>query len=202
MRKAAFVFLILYLFVSGCDKEPDRLDNYLMEFATLLKEGDTYRFRLDNGRVLVPESTKDIDGDNGRRMILNYTPLKEDSIKINYASPIFTAAVEKEGYPDRYSKDPIKIRSVWVGGDYLNLIIEMEYHSKPHSLALLRDRDSSTIDLYISHSRNDDPPGYPQVMYASFLLSELRTESNLPPIPFRLFINTYDELRSFELELK
>lgn len=202
MRRATFVFLLLYLFASGCEKEPERLDDYLVEFATLLKEGNSYRFRLDNGRLLIPENTEKVNGENGQRVILNYVPLNGNSIKINYASAIFTAAIERDGYPDRYTDDPVEIQSVWVGGEYLNLILEVEYHSKAHNLSLLWDHDSSSIDLYLSHSRNDDPPGYPQIMYASFLLSSLRTEHAISPVPFRLFINTYTEPRVFDMELK
>ena len=202
MRRAAFVFLVLFFLVPGCEKDPGRMDDYLVEFATLLKEGSSYRFRLDNGRVLIPGGLKDMDSESGQRVILNYVPLAGDSIRVNYASPIFTASIETEGYPERYSDDPVKLQSAWVGGDYLNLIMEVEYHSKPHSLALLRDNSSANIDLYISHSRNDDPPGYPQVMYASFLITGLREEGGTSPTPFRLFINTYTGVRVFELELK
>ncbi len=202
MRRVASVFLVFCLFVSSCDKEPDRLDDYWVEFATLLKVGSSYRFQLDNGRLLVPEKTEGIEGQNGQRVILNYVPLQGDTIKVNYASPIFTAHVEADGYPERYTDHPVKIQSVWVSGDYLNLIMELEYHSKPHSLSLLRDHNASSIDLYLSHSRNGDPPGAPQVMHASFLLSSLRTGSGILVVPFRLFINTYTGPRVFELELK
>ncbi len=177
------------------------MDDYLVEFATLIKEGDVYHFRLDNGQVLIAGKVENMDSDDGQRVILNYVPLTGDSIRVNYASPIFTASIETEGYPERYSNDPVKLQSAWVGGDYLNLIMEVEYHSKSHSLALFRDNSSASIDLYISHSRNDDPPGYPQVMYSSFLITGLR-EGGASPTPFRLFINTHTGLRVLELELK
>lgn len=177
------------------------MDNYLVEFATLLKEAGSSVFILDNGQRLIPESEEKVSGDSGQRVLLNYVPLEGNAIKINYASPIFTASIEPDGFPERYASDPVKLQSVWVGGNYLNLIVEIEYHSKPHNLALLRDRSSSTIDLYISHSCNDDPPGAPQTMHASFLLTSLKAESNAPTIPFRLIINTYDGPRVFELML-
>ncbi|MFA5649651.1 MAG: NigD-like C-terminal domain-containing protein [Proteiniphilum sp.] len=201
MRRATFVFLVLFFLVPGCEKDPGRMDDYLVEFATLIKEGDVYHFRLDNGQVLIAGKVENMDSDDGQRVILNYVPLTGDSIRVNYASPIFTASIETEGYPERYSNDPVKLQSAWVGGDYLNLIMEVEYHSKSHSLALFRDNSSASIDLYISHSRNDDPPGYPQVMYSSFLITGLR-EGGASPTPFRLFINTHTGLRVLELELK
>jgi len=55
--KIAFAFMAFLLFVSGCDKKPERMDDYLVEFATLLKEGSSIRFQLDNGQLLIPEAT-------------------------------------------------------------------------------------------------------------------------------------------------
>lgn len=175
------------------------MDNYLVNFATVLKEGDSYRFQLDNQKTLIPKEVKDYTGKTGQRVVLNYVPLKGDTIKIRSISDIFTHAVQVEGYPEKLVQDPVKIQSVWVSGDYLNMILEIEYHSKPHTVALLRNIASPTADLYFSHSRNDDPPGYRQMLYASFLLTQLKTSGT---VPFRLFINTYDGIREFQMELK
>ncbi len=175
------------------------MDDYLVEFATVKKEGAGYRFLLDNGRLLIPRET-DYTGKEGQRVILNYVPWQGDTVKINDITDIFTGAVQSDGFPGRYVKDPVKIQSVWVGGDYLNMIIEVEYHSKPHKVALFRDLSSPTIDLWFSHSQGNDPPGYPQIMYASFLLSSLRT-LNRDSIPFKVFIQTYDGLREMQFIL-
>lgn len=202
-RKITFAFMAFLLFVSSCDKEPERMDDYLVEFATLLKEGSYIRFQLDNGQLLTPESNDNIKGEHKQRVILNYTPIEDNRVKVNNVSPIYTGTIEI-GYPERYSNDPVKIQSVWVGGGYLNLIIEVEYLEKPHTLALLRNLKATGIDLYLSHSRDSDLPGYPQVMYASFLLSALRPEPSKESkgsVPFRLFINTHTGMRVFELEL-
>jgi hypothetical protein len=195
------VFLLLLLF-SACEKAPERMNDYLVEFATVVKENSNYRFRLDNGRLLIPEEVKNYSGEEGQRVVLNYIPLEGDAVKINFVSDIFTGAIQPAGFPERYSDNPVKIRSVWVGGNYLNLVIETEYHNAPHSVALFRDSSSASADLYFSHSSNNDPPGYPKMMYASFLLAGLREQAGSSPVPFRFFINTYTGMRIFELELK
>lgn len=180
------------------------MDDYLVEFATLFKEGNSYRFQLDNGQTLVPapESIEKINGNSGQRVLLNYTPLNGDSIKINFIKHIFTATIEHDDNPEKLLSDPVKIESVWVGGDYLNLIMEIEHHNKPHSLKLIHNRVASSTNLYLIHSRNNDPPGSPQITHASFLIGSLRSGHDNPTIPFRLFINTYSGQRVFELELK
>ena len=191
---------LLLLPAAGCEKEPKRLDDYFVDFATVKKEGAGYRFLLDNGRLLIPKET-DYTGNEGQRVILNYVPWQGDTVKINYITDIFTGVVQSDGFPERYVKDPVKIQSIWVGGDYLNMIIEVEYHSKPHKVALFRDLSSPTVDLWFSHSRENDPPGYPQMMYASFLLSSLRTQNGVST-PFRVFIRTRDGLRDMQFILK
>lgn len=200
---AYFLVFILLTTLSSCDKETERLDNYFVDFATVVKESANYRFRLDNGRLLIPNEVKNFSGEEGQRVVLNYVPLEENRITINFVSKIFTGKIQENGFPKNYSDDPLKIQSVWVSGGWLNLIMETEYHSEPHSIGLLRDANSPTIDLYLSHATNDDPPGYPKMLYASFLLTDLyKLTTNSAPIPFRLFINTYSEMRVLELELK
>lgn len=191
--------VLLLLPLPSCEKEPQRLDDYFVDFATVKKDNAAYRFQLDNGRLLIPFET-DYSGQEGQRVIINYVPLQGDTVKIQSIGDILTGAVQSEGFPQKLTKDPVKIQSIWVGGDYLNMIIEAEYHSKPHRVALFRDASSPTPDLYFSHSREQDPAGYPQKMYASFLLSSLRT-GKATPISFRLFIQTYDGLREIPFVL-
>ncbi|MCE5179803.1 MAG: NigD-like protein [Porphyromonadaceae bacterium] len=199
--KKILLFWIVFLLLSaaGCEEEPQRLDDYFVDFATVKKSGNNYRFQLDNQRLLIPRET-DYSGQEGQRVVLNYVHLKGDTVKMYAVRNILTGAVQSEGFPGKLVRDPVKIQSIWVGGDYLNMIIEAEYHSKPHKVALLRDITSPTVDLFFSHSREDDPPGYPQIMYASFLLSSLRIEKP-SPISFRLFIQTYDGPREIPFVL-
>lgn len=203
MRRVIIVLWLslLFLLVAGCEKEPERMDNYLVDFATLIKEGASYHFRLDNNRKVIPEKPDDYRGKEGQRVILNYTPLQGDTIRIRRVTDIFTDMIRTDGFPEQYSGDPVKILSLWVGGNYLNMILETEYHSEPHQVSLLRDPSSSSVDLWFSHSRNNDPRGYPQTMYASFSLQGLRNGSNEAAIPFRLFINTDSGMRTFLLAL-
>ncbi len=202
MKQIAFTLLVILslTLIQGCDKKPERMDDFLAEFATVIKQGDTYRFKLDNGKVLSPIEVKDFHGSDGDRVILYCTPLNGDKIEIKNITPVFSGDVLFEGYPENYKNDPLKIISVWVEGDYLNLILEIEYHSTPHTIALYKDTSTEGTDLYLSHSMNNDPPGYFQIMYASFRLSKLKS-LNETEVPFRLFIYSNKELRQFNFTL-
>jgi len=197
-RPLSLILLIILLSLfAGCEKEPERMDDYLVDFATLLKEGTGYRFRLDNNRVLIPGEMNDYKGEEGQRVILNYIPLKGDTIRIRRLSDIFTDVIQTDGFPEEYTGDPVKILSVWVGGNHLNMIMEIEYHSVVHKVSLLRDPSTPTVDLWFSHSRNGDPRGHPQTMYASFSLQALYAGEGGNITPFRLFINTDRGMREF-----
>lgn len=192
---------VVFLLASACEKEPGRIDNFLMEFATVVKPAGQITFQLDNNKTLIPKELKDYSGKDGQRVVLNYTPLRGDTVKINSVSDIFTGTVEGSSAVANLIKDPVKIQSVWVGGNYLNLILEIEYFDKAHVIGLFRDTQSPTIDLHFSHSRNNDPPGYTKKLYASFSLAAIKSP-NGSPAPFRLHINTQSGERIFELEVK
>lgn len=162
----------------------------------------SFFFQLDNQRILIPKELKNYSGNNGQRVILNYTPLRGDTIKVNDVADIFTGEIQTLKIFQQIYDDPVKIQSLWVGGDYLNMVFETEYHSRSHLIGLFRDMVSPTVDLYFSHFRNNDPPGYPQTFYVSFLISSLRPAGSSDPVSFRLFVNTYTGMREFDLELK
>jgi hypothetical protein len=199
MRAFRLIGILIVLVISSCEDEPERIDNYFVEFATVKLDGGKFRFMLDNSRLLIPFKIN-YSGKDGQRVILSYTPLEGDTVKVNQVSDVFTADIQSENFPNYIARVPVRIQSIWVGGDFLNMIIEAEYPSKPHKVALLRDTSSSTVDLHFSHSRESDPPGYRQIMYCSFYLGSLRSGEEAP-IPFRLIINTFDGLREIHYTL-
>jgi hypothetical protein len=192
--------MVVFLIAFACEKEPERIDNFFVEFATVVKPVERIMFQLDNFKTLVPIELKDYSGKNGQRVILNYTPLRGDTVKINSVNDIFTGVVQESNAVTNLIKDPVKVQSVWVGGNYLNLILEIEYFDKTHVIGLFRDTQSSTIDLHFSHSKENDPPGYTQKLYASFSLSAIKS-SNGSPTTFRFHIQTHTGVRVFELKV-
>jgi hypothetical protein len=202
-RKLFIATLIIGFFLAvGCEKEDERIDNFLVDFATVFVSNRRIFFQLDNQRILIPKGLN-YSGESGQRVILNYTPLRGDTVKVNDVANIFTGAIQLPDFFQQPSKDPVKIQSVWVGGDYLNMIFETEYHSVQHLIGLfIMDPSSTPRELYFSHSRNNDPPGYPQTFYASFSIKGLRYPGSSDPVPFRLFINTYAGMREIDLTLE
>ena len=190
--------------ITGCNKSDDsRVVDYFVEFATVLNNTSTVTFQLDNQQILTPNNSSNFaDKKNGQRVILNYTPLDNHVVQVNRATDVFTSQISLSGFPEKYFTDAVKIQSIWVGGNYLNLILEVEYHDKPHSSALYMPNMEEPGKLYLSYSRNEDPDGYPQTMYMSFSLEELKNRIETFPFTFTLYINTNDGMRNIEMQLK
>ena len=200
-RLSFLIAILLFLFTS-CEEEFPRIDDFKVDFATVLQENSQLRFQFDNGQIFTPINPEVYtSGATGQRVIINYTPLENNQLRIRAVSNIFTGNIRTEGFPELLRQDPVRIQSVWVGGEHLNLILEIQHHSIPHSVALFRDMDSPTIDLHFSYSRNNDPAGTTRLLHASFLLSTLRENGN-EPVAFRLFMSTHSGLREFEMVLE
>ena len=187
-----FIYLLLFF---GCEKESARIDDFLVEFAIVKKDGNNFTFHLDNGEILSPKNPTNLDLEDGKRVIINYTPLEAGFIKVNSVRRIFMDSIKEQGYPGDVKTDPVKIISVWVSGNYLNMSFEVDYHSKAHKVGLIRDINSVEQTLYFSYSREDDPAGAPNLNYLSFNLESLQKKN------FIVYINTYTGKRKLEFKL-
>ncbi len=194
-----FLTALLLLFVS-CEKQPKRLDDFFVEFATVVKSGDKINFELDNGKRLIPETLKNYSGKEGQRVVLNYTPTETGMIKVNSVSDIFTGTLQTTNNLSDIYLDPVEIQSVWVGGNYLNMILDIEYFNKRHTAGLFRDTNAPGNIIYLSYTRNGDSPGYAKKLYLSFLISSLKISGQ--ETPFTLRINTANGQRTINLTIK
>lgn len=187
-------FFVLCCMIQSCEKEPPRLGNYRVEFATAIVENRQTRFQLDNRKILLPSDRKNFGIKNNQRILLNYTALQNNTIIVNRVNPVFTDAIRLLS-PEIWHRVPVKIQSIWVGGDYLNMILEVEYHSKPHKFGVF-SHETNKRTLYFSHDSNGDLPGYPKMMYLSFLLKNIDVPDSSSSVPFSLSIETYSGLRT------
>lgn len=196
-NRATLIFLtLIFLVFVGCDKDEARIPNYFVEFATVVKTKSSIMFELDNGYVLTPDKSSNYDLDNGNRVILNYTPLESGSIKINSVQVIFLGTIEAVENPSEIESDAVKIISIWKSGKYLNISLQVDYHSKAHSTGLFKDMQFDIPILYFKYSRLDDPPGAPTLKYLSFDIENLQDEN------FSIYINTHEGKRKFDFYIK
>lgn len=195
--KNIIITTALLFFIFSCAKE-DRLDNFFIEFVTIIeKEPKFVSLLKDDGTLLKTKHSPSLSKLHiDDRIIIHYTPVEDNFIRINSFQNIFVDYIKEEGYPEEISTHPIQIVSVWLGGSYLNMAFKTEFHSQQHKAALYKDTNALHTTYYFSYSREEDPPGAPTLTYLSFNLKNVEDEE------LTLFINTYDGERKFVLTTK
>ncbi len=201
LRFSRLYLLFIIFFFASCEKGIERMDNFLVDFATIKKYPDRFSLKLDDSRELIPNNRSGFSGNDGQRVVVNYTPLNNDTVKVNSISQIFTGQVENKGNAELVKSDKVKLQSVWVSGNYLNVVFESEYYERDHSLGLLQDSKSDDVNLYLVYSRNDDPPGYQRKVYASFSLLPINSDMD-EDVTFTFFVDTHFGLQSYDLIYK
>ena len=102
---------------------------------------------------------------------MGYSRIINDSIRVN-SNPI-----------DTYSMRPIRLKSVWRTGEYLNLYAQVEYTGKNRLLYMMIDRDTKyndTVDAYLVHDLLATPPDsifYWRDTYLSINIGALKSPS-------------------------
>jgi len=97
-RVCLLIGLFSLVFVTACEKQPERIEDYFLEFATVLKSNGEIKFALDNRKILIPKTSTSYDGINGQRVILDYTPYKADTVIVNRVTDIFTSTIAKTDF--------------------------------------------------------------------------------------------------------
>jgi hypothetical protein len=172
--------------VVACTSDPDidyGMGEYYVEIVTALGSD---AFRLDNGSTIRDSNkTARRSFSAGARVYLSFSygnNPADDPITVHGAFQIFSDELKTmpEATLAQQKRDPVRLETLWLGSHYLNLKFYMEYRSAAHKLALLTDEAQATpsteVHLYFSHDKNNDIPGYPTALYASYDLSKVLGE--------------------------
>ncbi|RNC64185.1 NigD-like protein [Proteiniphilum sp. X52] len=167
--KISILLMGILLSTPSCDDNGRSLGDIYISIATVVPEGENaYSFLLDNGKRLWPAAGNvRYAPTRNRRVFLNYTILWESSganydydIKVNDVWNILTKqAIELNAENrDSIGNDPVKVKEIWVGGDYLNVSFLFNYGGeRPHLINLVRNTLSEetspeAIDLEFRHN--------------------------------------------------
>lgn len=133
-------------------------------------EGTTWRIRSRNGLDgLAPDTTyrtvsmyapvTDLEGAEKEAVLYNTQPV---------ISPVpMPASTFKE-----IKTDPVAIQSIWRGGDYLNLILQVKVKDRKHSYHFIENKlenkdGERTLYLTLYHDRDNDVEGFNRRVYLS-----------------------------------
>lgn len=171
------------------------LGDYRIDFVTLMESPTGRYYVLDNQTKLLPKTLISADFKTGSRVLLNYNVLeqveaKSYMISMNSASLINSSTIKT--LTSAIADDPLRIESVWISGDWLNLRLSYEYFSKQHSLDLFQKTTPKNDTLYLElhHAKNGDPAGYWVRTLSSY---SLKSFAKTTAVPIKLRVKTTNE---------
>ncbi|MCD7938027.1 MAG: NigD-like protein [Tannerellaceae bacterium] len=192
MRKIIFLFLPLFVLIA-CDNDDDSysLNNFRVDIATVENPNNDAYFYLvrDNGVRLWVAATNypAYKPESGQRVLADYTLLSDrpegsgydHDVKLNSAYNILTKDIVEltPANEATLGDDPIGIRELWIGSDYLNIRFYYGGYNKTHYINLALDEtkvySDGKVHLELRHNDNGDANTYRYNGFVSFRLRSL-----------------------------
>lgn len=176
----------------GSDDDDTRIVEWRYDFVTYMGySGSTATFeylgRGDSATIVLRASGLDKPGHlaTGQRVLLYYTVTGTPSpgvrdVQTRYytSGNVASDSLRVNTKPvEQYAMHPIKLRSLWRTGGYINLRGQVEYTGHPRQLYLMADGatlDSDTVDVYLVHDlmQGQDSTRFWRNCYGSFYVGE------------------------------
>ncbi len=205
--KKIILLLALLPVLSSCFEEEAEPFYLYSAFGTVLNPDSTVLFSIvqDDSIVLKIEDTNltDYIPVSGKRILADVEVLEDVdnldyqyNVKLYNAYDVLTKGIFQisESTQDSIGNDPVTIRSVWVGGGYLNVEFVYPGMDAVHFINLVSDTSKvftdGKIHLEFRHNANDDFPEYNKWGIVSFDLSELKSDA-LNSVDLAVDINEY-----------
>lgn len=195
MKKYWFLLLLPALVFFACSNDDDDdWENYRINIATVENPDNSAGFylRLDNDRVLKIKETvyPNYKPKTGQRILAAYTlqDNKEKDESYDYNIRLYDAynVLTKDIFnitpatQDSIGNDPVGIREMWIGSNYLNVRFYYQGYGRTHFINLVKDDSKEYQDgkthLEFRHNANGDIPYYWWDGIASFNLLSLVVE--------------------------
>ncbi|MFT4222762.1 NigD-like protein [Dysgonomonas sp.] len=220
---------ILFLMISSllalgfvsCADDGYSLDKYWRSIATINKIGDnTYDFTLDNGEKLWIAAPVGLNlNPKNKRAIINYTILSDTQngydhyVRLNGLSEVLTKdiiyiAPDDEIKQDSIGRNPVKVYSVWEGGDYLNIFFGFNIGGvESHMINLVSSepnisKDEDIVKLEFRHNQKSDPEHYPSKSYVSFSLAPYKVAGRDEVMIELIWKDFSGETKTYKIEYK
>ncbi len=210
---------VLVFLVASCKEDDDyHYPPVKLEFLTAQSgtDGSLKSILTDEGEtlpVLADESNTYIKADSSVRIVSNYsrevTAGGTSGVKL-YAllkaiSPLPQAA---DKFEDGVKHDPVDVVSIWMGVDYLNMILGIKAQNVGHSFHFVEDEvdtDEETgirsVHLSLYHDDGNDVQAYTKRAYISVPLQQY-AEEGIEQVIVYFTVQTYSgESKTYEFEL-
>lgn len=188
------VFILLFLF--SCDKDSDyHYPSVKLEFVTIESgdDGTLQSLLPDKGdRLTITNdyTNSSITPNSSKRVLSNYEIIEGTSNANIYSLQAVIVLEPQQKSEDNeteetLAKDPVRVTSIWMGRDYLNMILNVKIKGgKPHSFEVYAEEESTnekgekTVVLSLYHNANGDEEYYNRNAYISIPLISLAEEND------------------------
>lgn len=183
VRIASTLLFLLLCLCYGCSKEEEyHYPSVKLEFltATTNSKGTINQITTDGGKaydVQTDGSNLKLPADTLLRIVTNYEEV-EGGVKLYGAAvPISNIPIPVAEFEEALVHDPASIQSIWMGRDYLNMILQVKAQNKKHTFRFIEQEatfneagDELFVHIILYHNANEDIQAYTQRAYASIPL--------------------------------
>ncbi len=210
MKQVIVMALLFCIFLcEGCKEEDYVYPNVVTEFigAQTNNDGTISQLVADDGTiysVLQRDGLGGLVADTLYRTISIYEPIAQENGKGNVAQlyscqlVLSVNPLPASDFKGNIKTDPVDIQSIWLSGEYLNMILLVQYKELSHLYHFVDEGITSdqsgtqTLNLRLFHDRNNDYEAFTKQVYLSVPLKNyLQLQRKGDKIRFNL--NTYKE---------
>ena len=208
-RKLHVVWLWGLLFLmTACGDDDYYYPSVKLEFVTV-EAGEDGRIQTlipDKGEALPVAEDRTgstIAANTSRRVMSNYEVLPDGSAATIYSLQSLIVPVPKPEddpvYKDGIKQDPVEVVSIWLGRDYLNMILNLKVNGgKQHVFGIVEDlsefETNGTVNMLLYHDANGDEEYYNRRAYLSVPLDKYADAENPgQKITIKFKYYTYDK---------
>ena len=179
-----FVFLLLS---AACSNDEETFPSVKLEFLTVYSgpDGQFLDVVTDKGekyQVGEDRTKSKIKPDSYMRIISNYELYSESSSQIkariyNIGAPVSVVPVTAKDFNNPIKTDPADVLSIWMGWDYMNIILALQAKDKKHLFHFIQESvevtaTTKTVNLLLYHDAGGDMEAYTKRAYLSVPLSQ------------------------------
>lgn len=211
MRKLLYIIAaVMLVATTACDKDEDVVNDssirYMYDLVTYVGDEDGHaRFELvgrdvSGSTMLITQASVPEGTALQQRFLLRYNYADEAEgaaqrkVSVYGLTKVITDSL-RVGKADLnyYAMQPVKMRSAWRTGDFINVHCQVEYTGKNRAFMMLIDdatRNNDTVQCYLHHDMHGDTTYQWRECYASFNVGNVWKRTDCHTL--RLHVNDYN----------
>lgn len=189
----------LLVLMTACGEDDYYYPSVKLEYVTI-EAGEDGRIQTllpDKGAslpVLEDRTGSSISPNTSRRVMSNYEVVS-GGVKIYSLQSLITPMPKPEDdpvYENGVKTDPVEVVSIWLGRDYLNMILNLKVSTgKGHTFGIVEDTSEletkSIVDMLLYHDANSDEEYYNRRAYISVPLAQYIDRENPEQIKIKFY---------------